>query len=146
MRERTRLENSIDAIRRTQTELADAVEMIELAEAEEDANVLEEAEQQIIELHRQAGKKQLETMLSGEADANHCYLEIHAGAGGTESQDWAEMLLRMYSRWADQRGFKNQLIEASAGEDEGEGEAVHERGVVDGKSARAEARGSLCDE
>lgn len=119
MRERTRLEQGIEAVRKVESELDDALGMIELAEAEDDADVVAEAEQQIAELHRLAGKKQLETMLSGEADGNHCYLEIHAGAGGTESQDWAEMLVRMYSRWADQRGYKGELVEASAGEEAG---------------------------
>jgi peptide chain release factor 2 len=119
MRERTRLDDNITSIRRIESELGDAIEMIDLAEAEDDSGVLEEAEGQVADLHRLVGKRQLETMLSGEADGNHCYLEIHAGAGGTESQDWAEMLLRMYSRWADQRGFKSELVEASAGEEAG---------------------------
>lgn len=119
MRERTRLEQGIDAVRQVESELDDALGMIELAEAEDDGDVLAEAEQQIAWLHQLASKKQLETMLSGEADSNNCYLEIHAGAGGTESQDWAEMLVRMYSRWTDQRGFKGELVEASAGEEAG---------------------------
>ena len=119
MRERTRLESAIAAYRALESEFEDTVGLIELGEAEGDADVVAEAEAQLTALQAVAAKRQLESLLSGEADANDCYLEIHAGAGGTESQDWAEMLLRMYSRWAEQRGLKIGLIEESPGEEAG---------------------------
>ena len=100
MRERTQLENSLAEIHGLESGLADNLELLELAEAEDDASVVEEAETGLKEVQARAAKAELQTLLSGEADANDCYLEIHAGAGGTEAQDWAEMLLRMYSRWA----------------------------------------------
>ncbi len=119
MRERTRLESAIATYRALESEFEDTVGLIELGEAEDDAEVVTEAEAQLMALQAVAAKRQLESLLSGEADANNCYLEIHAGAGGTESQDWAEMLLRMYSRWAEQRGLKIGLIEESPGEEAG---------------------------
>ncbi len=119
MRERTRLDSAIAGYRELETDLADTIELIELGEADGDSDVVEEAEQALSDLHREAQKRQLESMLSGEADTNNCYIEIHAGAGGTESQGWAEMLSRMYLRWADQRGFKTAMIEESAGEEAG---------------------------
>jgi peptide chain release factor 2 len=119
MRERTRLESGIGAIHKLETELADSLELIEMGEAEGDADVVEEAEATIHALHKVAGEAEFQTLLSGEADANDCYLEVHAGAGGTEAQDWAEMLLRMYTRWAEQRGYKVEWLEESAGEEAG---------------------------
>lgn len=100
-------------------EYKDTLELIELGEAEGDEDIVAEAESQLSELSERAMKEQLRSLLSGEVDGNNCYLEIHAGAGGTESQDWAEMLLRMYTRWSDQRQFKSELIEASEGEEAG---------------------------
>ena len=100
-------------------EYKDALELIELGEAEGDDEIVVDAEAALAALRARAMKQQLRTLLSGEVDGNNCYLEIHAGAGGTESQDWAEMLLRMYSRWSDQRDFKSELIEASEGEEAG---------------------------
>jgi len=119
MRERQRLDESMSAVRALENELADATGLIELAEAENDAAMVADAEKAIQALAKRADEQRLESMLSGEADANDTYLEVHAGAGGTESQDWAEMLFRMYTRWAERRGFKLQLIEESEGEGAG---------------------------
>ena len=119
MRERQRLDESMSAVRALENELADATGLIELAEAENDAAMVADAEKAIQALAYRADEQRLESMLSGEADANDTYLEVHAGAGGTESQDWAEMLFRMYTRWAERRGFKLQLIEESEGEGAG---------------------------
>jgi len=93
--------------------------MIELAEAEGDAEVLADAEAQLHQLAERVAKKQLESLLSGEADGNDCYLEVNAGAGGTEAQDWGQMLLRMYVRWAEKHGFKVEWLEESPGEEAG---------------------------
>ena len=119
MREKNRLQRQIEAITALQTELDDAVGLIELGEMEGDEEVVAEAEASLAALVTQAEKRQLESLLSGEADSNYCFLEIHAGAGGTEAQDWAAMLVRMYSRWCERRGFKLQMIEESAGEEAG---------------------------
>jgi peptide chain release factor 2 len=119
MRERTRLESKIARIDVLSHELADALEYIELGEAEDDAAAIAEAEEGIAALQKTAERAELEALLSGEADGNDCYLEVHAGAGGTEAQDWAEMLLRMYTRWAERRRFKVDWIEESPGEEAG---------------------------
>ena len=119
MRERTRLESGLAEIDALEHELADNLELIELAESENDAEVAEEAETALKRLRARTAKAELQTLLSGEADANDCYLEVHAGAGGTEAQDWAEMLLRMYSRWAEAHGHKVEWLEESAGEEAG---------------------------
>ena len=119
MRERNRLDGAINAIQDMERELREQIEMVELAEMEADGEVLAEAEAALLALGEAAAKKELESLLSGEADMNDSYLEIHAGAGGTESQDWAEMLLRMYARWAEQHGHKVELMEESQGEETG---------------------------
>ncbi len=119
MREKNRLQRQIEAITTLQAELDDATGLIELGEMEGDEEVVAEAEASLVELVTLAEKRQLESLLSGEADGNDCFLEIHAGAGGTEAQDWAAMLVRMYSRWCERRGFKLQMIEESAGEEAG---------------------------
>ena len=119
MRERQQLVDQMESIRKLEGELDDAVTLIELGEEAEDADTVEEGRSQLKSLLSLAQKRQVETLLSGEADANDTYLEVHAGAGGTESQDWAEMLTRMYARWAEQRGFKVTMIEVSAGEEAG---------------------------
>ncbi len=119
MRERTRLAAGIDSVRRLERELDDALTLVELGEAEGDPGSVMEGESSLRRLAEEAGKRQLETLLSGEADANDCYLEVHAGAGGTEAQDWAEMLLRMYVRWAEQHGYKVEWLEESPGEEDG---------------------------
>jgi peptide chain release factor 2 len=119
MRERNRLEGAINLILEQEQNLRDQVEMIELAEAEGDEDIQKEAEAALATLRDDLAKKELESLLSGEADPNDSYLEVHAGAGGTESQDWAEMLLRMYTRWAERHNCKVELIEESQGEEAG---------------------------
>jgi peptide chain release factor 2 len=119
MRERQRLEDGIGAVEALERELADNLELIELGEAESDQAVIDDAEKAIRRMRDDVARRQIETLLSGEADANDAYLEVHAGAGGTESQDWAEMLLRMYIRWAERRGYKVEVLQASAGEEAG---------------------------
>lgn len=119
MRERQHLDESIEAVRRLEAELADTAGLIELAEEEGDVGVLADAENVLRDLHAEALKRQVGTLLSGEADNNDAYLEVHAGAGGTESQDWAEMLLRMYTRWAGARGYAVEEIGYNAGEEAG---------------------------
>jgi peptide chain release factor 2 len=119
MRERQQLETQIGAVERIEKELSDQIELIELAEVEGDRTVIAEAEQALKRLYEDVERRQIESMLSGEADANDAYLEIHAGAGGTESQDWAAMLLRMYSRWSEQNGYKVETLEYHDGEEAG---------------------------
>src|SRR5687767_12533176 len=119
MQERTSLEDALSGIGKVERELEDQIGMIELGEAESDAGVVAEAEQALRALKKEVARRELEALLSGEADANDSYLEVHAGAGGTESQDWAAMLLRMYSRWAEQHGYKIELLEETEGEEAG---------------------------
>jgi len=119
MRERGAVEHALGDFRALETEFNDNIEMIELAEAEGEDALVAEAEAALQKLRRRTAKAQLESLLSGEADANDAFLEVHAGAGGTESQDWAEMLVRMYVRWAERRGFKIEWIEESPGEEAG---------------------------
>jgi peptide chain release factor 2 len=119
MRQRQGVEESLNSFERLERELNDNVDLIELGEMEEDEQVVAEAEKALTGLHREAQKREVETLLSGEADANDCYIEIHAGAGGTESQDWAQMLMRMYMRWAERRGYKIELIGTNPGEEAG---------------------------
>ena len=119
MRERQRLETAIAAVQQIERELDDNVGLIELGEAEGDSGVVSDAEAEIARLSEDVARRQIETLLSGEADGNDAYVEVHAGAGGTESQDWAEMLLRMYTRWAERHGFKVDLLEIHAGEEAG---------------------------
>jgi peptide chain release factor 2 len=119
MRERTHLSNAIDSYRAMERELEDALTLAELGEAEGDTKSVDEAQAQLTQLRAEAGKRELESLLSGEADQNDAYLEVHAGAGGTEAQDWAEMLLRMYTRWAEQHGYKVEWLEESPGEEAG---------------------------
>ena len=94
-------------------------ELIELGEAENDSQIVLESEELLRDLAKTTNKLKLEAMLSGEADSNDCFVEIHAGAGGTESQDWASMLRRLYLRWAENRGFEVELVEESLGEEAG---------------------------
>jgi peptide chain release factor 2 len=119
MQERTALEDSLGAIGRVEQELDDQAMMIELGEAEKDQKVVAEAEEMLRRLRTEVARRELEALLAGEADSNDTYLEVHAGAGGTESQDWAEMLLRMYTRWAEQHGYKVDWIEETEGEEAG---------------------------
>jgi peptide chain release factor 2 len=119
MQERTALEDQLSSIGRIEQEIADQTTMIELGEAEGDAQVVAEAEAALRALRTDAGRREMEALLSGEADNNDTYLEVHAGAGGTESQDWANMLLRMYVRWAEQHGLKVEYHEETSGEEAG---------------------------
>ncbi|MGE0846415.1 MAG: peptide chain release factor 2 [Flavobacteriaceae bacterium] len=119
MRERQSLVDAIDGVKALEQELADQTGMIELAEEEGDAALVDEAGNALRALHKTAQKKQVETLLSGEADTNDTFVEIHAGAGGTESQDWAEMLMRMYMRWAESRGYKVEVTGVQPGEEAG---------------------------
>ena len=119
MRERTALGGAIDQVKSIEQGVDDALTLIELGESEGDAASVTEAEQQLQALKERSAKAELETLLSGEADINDAYLEVNAGAGGTEAQDWAEMLTRMYARWAEQHGYKVEYLEESAGEEAG---------------------------
>jgi len=119
MQERTALEDQLDALSRIEQELDDQVTMIELGEAEDDQKVVSEAEAALRKLQAEVARRELEALLAGEADGNDAYLEVHAGAGGTESQDWASMLLRMYARWAEAHGYKVDYIEETEGEEAG---------------------------
>ena len=119
MRERNQLAGAMEGVQKLETEVADALELIELAEADGDADMAAEALTALRALAEDAKRREIESLLSGEADANDCYVELNAGAGGTEAQDWAEMLMRMYMRWAEQHGYKVQLMEESEGEQAG---------------------------
>ena len=119
MRERNRLQTEIGNYDKLVQEFDENVELIGLAEAEDDKEILSEAEDALRALAETARKLELEAMLSGEADPNDCFIEIHAGAGGTESQDWASMLRRLYLRWSESRGFKVEMVEESLGEEAG---------------------------
>ncbi|HQS09449.1 MAG TPA: peptide chain release factor 2 [Xanthobacteraceae bacterium] len=119
MQERTGLEDALGAIDRVNRDLADNVELIELGEAEGDEGVIAEAASALDGLKAELARRELDALLSGEADSNDSYLEVHAGAGGTDSQDWAEMLLRMYRRWCERHGFKVELMDESQGEQAG---------------------------
>ena len=122
--ERTALSESVNTCRSLEKELNDAVELIELGEAENDADIVTEAENMLAQTYKTAEKKERETLLSGEADGNDTFLEIHAGAGGTEAQDWSQMLLRMYIHWAEKHDYKVELLEQSDGEEAGIKSAV----------------------
>jgi len=119
MQERTALDDQLGALARIERELDDQLMLIELGEAEDDQKVVAEAETALRNLKAEVARRELEALLSGEADSNDAYLEVHAGAGGTESQDWANMLLRMYTRWAEQHRFKVDYIEETQGETAG---------------------------
>ena len=119
MRQRQQLDKSVTDYKRLVSDLDDCITLIELGEAENDEATIKEGETALRALRKDAEKRGVEALLSGEADGNDAYLEVHAGAGGTESQDWASMLLRMYTRWAERRGYKVSLIEESAGEEAG---------------------------
>ena len=119
MRERTSLEKKINDLNAFLTQLDDIVLLIEMGESENDEDTISEQHEALKKLSIELEKQQLLALLSGEADINDCFLEIHAGAGGTEAQDWAEMLLRMYVRWCDKRGFNVEYIEESTGDEAG---------------------------
>ena len=119
MKEKKQLEKKIDQVKSVEIQKQNLFELIQLAEEEKDNILIEETIEQIENLVKTCNKLQLESLLSGEADANNCYIEIHSGAGGTEAQDWALMLQRMYSRWAEKRGFLVSFIEESSGDEAG---------------------------
>ncbi|MBV16036.1 MAG: peptide chain release factor 2 [Thalassospira sp.] len=119
MRERTQLDDAINGYKKLAQELDDNVELIELGEAEGDDDTVAEAEDGLRSIHKIAAQRELESLLSGEADSNDAYLEIHAGAGGTEAQDWASMMARMYYRWAESKKYKLEMLEESDGEEAG---------------------------
>jgi peptide chain release factor 2 len=119
MRERNRLAAAVEGVRKLERDVADAVELIALAESDNDAAMAAEASVSLRALAAEAKRREIESLLSGEADYNDAYVEINSGAGGTEAQDWAEMLMRMYTRWAEQHGYKVQLLESSEGEQAG---------------------------
>ena len=119
MRERRRLEASVGAVNQIGQEMADAIEFVDLGEAEGDEETVNEGLASLAALAAKADADKIQALLAGEADANDAYLEVHAGAGGTESQDWAEMLQRMYSRWAERHGYKVELVDYHGGEQAG---------------------------
>jgi len=119
MRERRRLEASIGTVKQIGQEMADAVEFVELGEAEGDDATIAEGLASLAALAARADADKIQALLAGEADANDAYLEVHAGAGGTESQDWAQMLQRMYTRWAERHGYKVELVDYHSGETAG---------------------------
>jgi len=119
MRERTELEDRLGSLGMLDRELDDAVTLVELGEMEDDAATEKEGVEAMKALLRQARQRQIEALFSGEADGNDTYIEVHSGAGGTESQDWTRMLFRMYARWAERKKFKVEVIEETAGEEAG---------------------------
>ncbi len=119
MRKRQDLDSRIKSVLRLEQTIADNSELIALGEIEGDQGIVSEAEKAILALRREVADSELETLLSGEADSNDCYLQINAGAGGTESQDWASMLMRMYTRWAAKAGYKVEILDEHAGEEAG---------------------------
>ncbi|MCJ2054581.1 peptide chain release factor 2 [Methylobacterium sp. J-070] len=119
MRERQQLDEAVSAIRKLERDLEDGATLIELGEMEGDESSIREGEAAILAVEKEAASRQVETLLSGEADGFDTYLEVHAGAGGTESQDWANMLQRMYARWAERRKFKVDVVEMTDGEEAG---------------------------
>ncbi|MEL6998039.1 MAG: PCRF domain-containing protein, partial [Pseudomonadota bacterium] len=119
MRERQKLADGVDGYKVLAQGLADNVELIEMGEAEDDVDIVAEAEQGLADIKEEAAAKEIEALLSGEMDGNDAFLEVHSGAGGTESCDWASMLSRMYLRWAEARGFKVELQSETPGEEAG---------------------------
>src|SRR5688500_13958744 len=119
MRERRRLEEAINATKAIERELSDIAVLIEMAEAEGDQALVEEGVQSLADLAARAERDKVAALLAGEADSNNSYVEVNAGAGGTESQDWAEMLSRMYTRWAERHGMKVELVDHHSGEQAG---------------------------
>jgi peptide chain release factor 2 len=119
MRERTRLDRGVNGYLKIERDVDDTLALAELAEAEGDNAMLDEAQKTLATLREEVKARELDSLLSGEADGNDCYLEVHAGSGGTEAQDWAEMLLRMYIRWGEQHHYKVEWLEESEGEGAG---------------------------
>lgn len=119
MRERNYIDGLVTGYQRLDTEYHDQLAYAQMAEAENDADTLQEAEESLQQVADELARLEVESLLSGEADRNDCFLEINSGAGGTESQDWAAIMLRMYLRWASKRGYRTEVIEESAGEEAG---------------------------
>jgi peptide chain release factor 2 len=119
MRERGRIGLLVEGVRTLEAETRDTLELIEMAEAEGDASMVADGITTLQRLAEQAKQREIESLLSGEADGRDAFLEINAGSGGTEAQDWAQMLARMYTRWAEQRGFKVEILDESEGEQAG---------------------------
>jgi peptide chain release factor 2 len=119
LKERTYLANATGAITKLESDLASYLELVELGEMGADESVIDEAEKELNVLAKFAREKEVESLFSGEADANDCFIEVHAGAGGTESHDWASMLFRMYSRWAERHGFTVEIMDLLDGEEAG---------------------------
>ncbi len=119
MRERNQIASAMEGVLKLETEVSDALELIAMAEADADAAMVAEAMGSLRAAAEEAKRREIESLLSGEADGNDCFIELNAGAGGTEAQDWAQMLMRMYMRWAEQHGYKVQLMEESEGEQAG---------------------------
>ena len=119
MRERNQIASGMEAVTKLEADVSDALELIELAEAEGDAAMVAEGLGALRAAAAEAKRREIESLLSGEADHNDCYIELNSGAGGTEAQDWAEMLMRMYTRWAEKHGYKASLMEESEGEQAG---------------------------
>jgi peptide chain release factor 2 len=119
MRERNQIVSAVEGVQPLEQDVADNMELIAMAEADGDAAMMAEAMAALRRGAKEAKRREIESLLSGEADANDAFLEVNAGAGGTEAQDWAEMLARMYTRWAEQHGYKIQLMEQSEGEQAG---------------------------
>jgi peptide chain release factor 2 len=119
MRERNQIASGMEGVLRLEGEVSDALELIAMAEAEGDAAMVADAMGSLRAAAEEAKRREIESLLSGEADGNDCYIELNSGAGGTEAQDWAEMLMRMYMRWAEQHGYKVQFLEESEGEQAG---------------------------
>jgi len=129
MQKRNALEAQMNAIGEIETELEDLIGLAELAAEEDDEASIDEAQSMMAAVHKRAGQAEIEALLSGEADGNNCFVEIHPGAGGTESNDWASMLLRMYVRWAEKRGYKVDVIEQQAGDEAGiKSATIHVKG------------------
>src|SRR5215475_7996899 len=119
MRERNKLDAGVNAILSIERDLRDSLELAEMAEAEGDASLVDDAHKTLVQTQARAGKAELEALLSGEADGNDAFIEINSGAGGTESQDWASMLLRMYARWAAAHGYQVEELEHQDGDTAG---------------------------
>jgi peptide chain release factor 2 len=119
MRERNQIASAMEGVLKLETEVSDALELIGMAEADGDADMVAEAMASLRASAEEAKRREIESLLSGEADGNDCYIELNSGAGGTEAQDWAQMLMRMYMRWAEQHGYSVQLVEESEGEQAG---------------------------
>ena len=119
MRERQQLDDGISGVRKFEADLKENIDLIELGEMEGDQEIIQVAEESLKSMLAEVSRQQVEAMLSGEADGNDTYLEVHSGAGGTESQDWANMLLRMYTRWAERQGYKVEVLEMHDGEEAG---------------------------